>query len=93
LRVEVLKPLGPSDDAGFVPDGELAVIGVAITQFGEGWDLPPGVRDDSVGLECGGDCEGEPEEDRPVDARFEDFGGEGVDQDPMLDPEDEDDGE
>jgi hypothetical protein len=62
---EALKPLGPPDDDGFEPADDLAVVGIAITHFGKGWDLPPGVCDDAADddcecdVDCGEDCPGD----------------------------------
>jgi hypothetical protein len=81
-----LKPLEPCEEGEFEPVEELAVIGVAITKFGEGWDLPPGVEEEPVENEEG-ECEGDSaDEERLLDARFEDsFEGE----EPPSDPEDD----
>jgi hypothetical protein len=79
---EVLKPLEPSEEG--ICD-ELTVIGVAITKFEDGWDLPPGVKDEpheEEGEECDLDCD----EERMLEARFEDL-GEGEEW--PSDPEDE----
>jgi hypothetical protein len=45
---EVLKPLDPSTDDSFDLSDDLAVVGLAITTFGDGWDLPPGVCGDAA---------------------------------------------
>jgi hypothetical protein len=58
-------------------------------QFGEGWDLPPGVGD----VDWQGNCEAQSEDDQLLDARCEGAGDgdEAIEQYPMLGADDEDD--
>jgi hypothetical protein len=63
---EVLKPLEPSEDDGLELADDLAVVGIAITKFGKGWDLPPGIDADAECCEEDrlGDCgDGDPQSD------------------------------
>jgi hypothetical protein len=64
VRNEVLKPLESADDDGFEPAEELAVIGVAITKFDDGWDLPPGLSKEAIEMECTSDWDPGAAEDR-----------------------------
>jgi hypothetical protein len=54
LCSEVLKPLESADDSGFEPMEVMAVIGVPLTKFGDGWDLPPGLAKEALAM---GDCD------------------------------------
>jgi hypothetical protein len=79
---EVLKPLDASEDDG---------VGIAITAFEEGWDLPPGIRDPAAESECeNGFGDDGIAEDRLLGVRFgECDDGVSPQVDPLFESEDD----